>query len=162
VEVEPIGTIHTPYKTLPECPRQGTHSDVVCEIKVFAEFEPGLTDIDGFSHLIILYWFHSHTKSKISREFQISDLEQSEDYSMMVQTPWDTKPHGLFTTRSPRRPNPIGVSVVKLLARVDNALKVKGVDVVDGTPLIDIKPYVPAFDGVDDVKIGWIEEKIKR
>jgi len=152
LNVEPIGTIHTLYKTLPECPRQGTHSDVVCEIEVFDEFEHGLTDIDGFSHLIILYWLHSHTKSKISRE----------DYSMMVQTPWDTEPHGLFTTRSPRRPNPIGVSVVKLLARVDNVLKIKGVDVLDGTPLIDIKPYVPTFDGVDDVKIGWIDGKIKR
>ncbi|OYT61777.1 tRNA (N6-threonylcarbamoyladenosine(37)-N6)-methyltransferase TrmO [Methanosarcinales archaeon ex4484_138] len=151
MNIEPIGTIHTPYKTLPECPRQGRHSDLICEVEVFSKFELGLTDIEGFSHLLILCWFHNHTKSKISRE----------DYSMMVQTPWDIESHGLFTTRSPRRPNPIGVSVVKLLARVDNRLKVTGVDVLDGTPLIDIKPYVPAFDGVEDVKIGWLDGKIK-
>ncbi len=145
MKLEPIGIIHTPYKSLSDCPRQGRQTDTTCEVEVFDEFEPGLTDIEGFSHLILLYWLH---------------LGRSKDYSMMVQTPWDREPHGLFTTRSPRRPNPIGVSVVKLLARVDNILKVKGVDVLDGTPLIDIKPYVPQFDGADDVTIGWLEGKI--
>jgi len=144
MKLEPIGIIHTPYKSLSDCPRQGRETDTTCEVEVFDEFEPGLTDIEGFSHLIFLYWLH-----------------KSDGYQLMVTTPWEREPHGLFTTRSPRRPNPIGVSVVKLLARVDNILKVKGVDVLDGTPLIDIKPYVPQFDGADDVTIGWLEGKIE-
>ncbi|MCW7076813.1 MAG: tRNA (N6-threonylcarbamoyladenosine(37)-N6)-methyltransferase TrmO [Candidatus Syntrophoarchaeum sp.] len=144
MKLEPIGIIHTPYKTPSECPHQTARSNAICEVEVFDEFEPGLTDIEGFSHLILLYWLH-----------------KSDGYQLMVTTPWDTEAHGLFTTRSPRRPNPIGVSVVKLLERAGNILKVEGVDAVDGTPLIDIKPYVPQFDGTNDVKIGWFEGKIR-
>ncbi|OFV66577.1 MAG: Uncharacterized protein family UPF0066 domain protein [Candidatus Syntrophoarchaeum butanivorans] len=145
MEVEPIGTIHTPYKTVLECPRQGAGTDTVGEVEVFREFEEGLTDVEGFSHLILLCW-----------------LDRSDGYKLMVRTPWDARPHGVFATRSPHRPNPIGLSIVRLLERMDNVLKVRGLDLVDGTPLIDIKPFVPAFDGVDDVKIGWLEGRIGR
>ena len=143
LKIKPIGIIHTPYKTPSECPHQTARSNDVCEVELFDAFEDGLRDINGFSHLIILYWLH-----------------RADGYQLMVKTPWDTEPHGLFTTRSPRRPNPIGVSVVKLLEREGNILKVEGVDAVDGTPLVDIKPYVPQFDGADNVKIGWFEKKM--
>ncbi|MCK4475916.1 MAG: tRNA (N6-threonylcarbamoyladenosine(37)-N6)-methyltransferase TrmO [Methanophagales archaeon] len=146
-DVKQIGTIHTPYKTAKEVPYQGSLSEDVCEIELFKEYEGGLKDIEGFSHLIVLYWLH-----------------KSKGYSLLVRTPWDTEPHGLFTTRSPHRPNPIGISIVRLIERKGNILRVKGIDAIDGTPLIDIKPYVPEFGEKEkrEVKIGWLEGRIKR
>ncbi len=147
MKLKQIGVIHTPYKTLTECPRQTCKSEQIAEIEVFKEYEGGLKDIEGFSHLIVLYWLHKST-----------------GYSSLVRTPWDTELHGLFTTRTPNRPNPIGISIVRLVERKGNILGVKGVDAIDGTPLIDIKPYVPEFDEKErrDVKIGWLEGKLKR
>ncbi|MGB2727772.1 MAG: tRNA (N6-threonylcarbamoyladenosine(37)-N6)-methyltransferase TrmO [Halobacteriota archaeon] len=147
MELKQIGVIHTPYKTSKEVPHQGSLSEEVCEIEVFKEYEGGLKDIEGFSHLIVLYWLHKST-----------------GYSLLVKTPWDTELHGLFTTRSPNRPNPIGISIVRLIERKGNILGVKGVDAIDGTPLIDIKPHVPEFDDKEkrEVKIGWLEGKLKR
>ena len=143
----PIGVIHSPYKSLSECPRQTSKSGVIAVIEVFERYAVGLKDIEGFSHLILLYWLH-----------------KSHGYSLLVRTPWDTELHGLFTTRSPNRPNPIGISVVKLIERRGNILRVKGIDAIDGTPLIDIKPYVPEFNfnDRDEKRIGWLTDKIKR
>ena len=144
LELKPIGLIHSPYRVREQAPYQGCESDEVCQIEVFKEYEQGLTDIDGFSHLIVIYWFH-----------------RSVGYSILVRTPWDAGQHGVFTTRSPNRPNPLGVSVVTLVARDGNVLKVKGLDAIDGTPVLDIKPYVPQMDQRDDVRIGWLEDKLK-
>jgi tRNA-Thr(GGU) m(6)t(6)A37 methyltransferase TsaA len=143
MELTQIGIIHTPYKTPSECPCQTSKSEQIAEIEVYEDYVGGLKDIEGFSHIIILYWLH-----------------KSIGYSLLVITPWDSKPHGMFTTRSPRRPNPIGISVVKLIERRGNILRIKGIDAIDGTPLIDIKPYVPEFIEGGDVKIGWLEGKI--
>jgi formylmethanofuran dehydrogenase subunit E len=146
METIQIGVIHSPYKTPAECPRQPSKSVQVAEIEVFEEYAEGLKDIDGFSHIVILYWLH-----------------KSQGHSLLVVTPWDAKQHGFFTTRSPRRPNPIGLSVVKLIERKGNILRVKGIDACDGTPLIDIKPYVPEFDEKEmrEVKIGWLDGKVR-
>ena len=142
----PIDVIHSPYKSLSDCPRQASKTGVIAVIEVFEQYAGGLKDIEGFSHLILLYWLH-----------------KSHGYSLLVRTPWDTELHGLFTTRSPNRPNPIGISVVKLIERRGNILRVRGIDAIDGTPLIDIKPYVPEFNFNDrDVRIGWLTDKIKR
>ncbi|HDN68564.1 MAG TPA: tRNA (N6-threonylcarbamoyladenosine(37)-N6)-methyltransferase TrmO [Methanomicrobia archaeon] len=152
--IKQIGTLHTPYKRLKEVPYQSSlsrsevGSEVVCEIEVFEEYAGGLKDIEGFSHLFVLYWLH-----------------KSKGYSLLVRTPWDSELHGLFTTRSPNRPNPIGISVVRLLGRGregkqgENFLRVSGIDAVDGTPLVDLKPFVPAFDekGEQEVRVGWLE-----
>ncbi len=140
-----IGVIHSPYKHLNECPRQTSRSELIAEIEIFKPYVEGLKDIEGFSHIIILYWLH-----------------KSHSYSLLVRTPWDTEPHGLFATRSPHRPNPIGLSVVRLLSRRGNVLRVRGIDAIDGTPLLDIKPFVPAFNATDVTSIGWFEGKIKR
>lgn len=147
METVQIGVIHSPYKMPAECPRQASKSVQIAEIEVFEEFAGGLKDIDGFSHIVVLYWLH-----------------KSQGYSLLVVTPWDAKPHGVFTTRSPRRPNPIGLSVVELIERKGNILRVKGIDACDGTPLLDIKPYVPEFDEKEmrEVKIGWLEGKVRR
>ena len=144
MEIKPIGIIHSPYRTRKEAPYQGWfRPEVISEIEIFQEHEGGLKDIEKFSHLIVLYWLH-----------------KSVTFTYLVKTPWDTNPHGLFTTRSPDRPNPIGFSVVKLIERKGNKLKVKGLDAIDGTPLLDIKPYLPIIDAEKDAKVGWLTDKI--
>jgi tRNA-Thr(GGU) m(6)t(6)A37 methyltransferase TsaA len=107
-------------------------------VEVYSEFSAGLQDIDGFSHLHLLYAFH-----------------YSDGYALRVKPFLDDQPRGLFATRHPRRPNPLGLSVVQLLQRNGNLLEVEGVDMFDGTPLLDIKPYVPDFDIRTDVRTGW-------
>ncbi len=141
--MKPIGIIHSPYKDSNSAPYQGCGSEEVSQIEVFEEFEQGLQDIEGFSHIIVIYWFH-----------------RSEGYRLLVKTPWDDKPHGLFTTRSPHRPCPLGLAVVQLVSRERNLLKVKGLDAIDGTPLLDIKPYIPEVDGKPTAKAGWLEGKL--
>jgi tRNA-Thr(GGU) m(6)t(6)A37 methyltransferase TsaA len=143
LELKPIGIIHSPYKNRGEAPYQGYKSEEISQIDVFEEFEQGLQDIDGFSHIIIIYWFH-----------------KSQGYHLLVKTPWDEIPHGLFTTRSPHRPCPLGLTIVELVARENNILKVKGLDAIDGTPLLDIKPYVPGIDQRSVVRLGWLEGKL--
>ena len=143
LELEPIGVIHSPYRR-GQAPYQGRGEEEICEVEVFKRFEKGLKDIEGFSHIVLIYWFH-----------------QSKGYSLVVRTPWEVTPHGLFATRSPNRPCPLGLSVVRLVAREKNVLKVKDLDAIDGTPLLDIKPYVPAIDEEDRVKIGWLENKLR-
>jgi len=144
LELKPIGIIHSPYKSREEAPYQGCGREEICQVEVFKEFDEGLKDIEGFSHIILIYYFH-----------------KSEGYHLLVKTPWDIKPHGLFTTKSPNRPCPLGLSVVELVAREKNILKVKGLDAVAGTPLLDIKPYIPTVDIKTNAKAGWLESKPK-
>ena len=143
LKLKPIGVIHSPYH-VGQAPYQGCGREEIGEVEVFEQFAEGLKDIEGFSHIVLIYWLH-----------------KSRGYSLMVRTPWDTTPHGLFTTRSPNRPCPLGLSVVRLVARKGNTLKVKGLDAIDGTPLLDIKPYVPTVDEKSDIKVGWLEGKLK-
>ncbi len=142
-KVQPIGIIHSPYIDPQQVPIQGRFSEAEGEIELFPEYEEGLKDIDGFSHLIILYWFH-----------------RAESHSLLVKPFLDDEPHGLFATRYPARPNPIGLSVVRLLERRGNILQIAEVDVLDGTPLLDIKPYVPQFDERKEATIGWLRDRV--
>jgi tRNA-Thr(GGU) m(6)t(6)A37 methyltransferase TsaA len=128
--LKPVGIIHSPYKKKEDIPIQG----------VFEEYAEGLTDLEGFSHIQIIYFFH-----------------QSKDFSLLAKPFLEDKLHGIFAIRSPHRPNHLGISVVRLLERSKNKLKIGEIDVFDGTPLLDIKPYVPKFDQRKDVKIGWLE-----
>lgn len=136
--LQPIGLIRTPFTDPKATPIQPTQSQALGWIEVYEEFIQGLQDIDGFSHLILLYAFH-----------------RSSGYELTITPFLDNRPRGLFATRYPRRPNPIGLSIVRLLRRSENELLVKGIDVLDGTPLIDIKPYVPDFDIRTNVQTGW-------
>jgi len=145
LELRPIGVIHSPYRSRGGAPHQGCGREEVSQIELSKEFEEGLKDIEGFSHIILIYWFH-----------------KSQGYHLLVKTPWDTKLHGLFTTRSPNRPCPLGLCVVELVAREKNILKVRGLDAIDGTPLLDIKPYIPAIDEKAQVEIGWLKGKLKK
>jgi tRNA-Thr(GGU) m(6)t(6)A37 methyltransferase TsaA len=145
IELTPIGIIHSPFKTNEDIPIQAYRSEDVGEIEIFKEYEKGLSDIEGFSHIIIVYIFH-----------------KSQGYSLHVRPFLDPNPRGLFATRHPNRPNPIGLSIVRLLAREGNILKVEGMDVIDGTPIVDIKPYVPRFDERKDVRYGWLEDKLEK
>jgi len=145
LELQPIGIIHSPYKDRGEAPYQGQKSREISRIELFKEFEAGLQDIEEFSHLIVIYWFH-----------------KSQAYHLLVKTPWDDIPHGLFATRSPHRPCPLALTTVELVAREKNVLKVKGLDAIDDSPLLDIKPYIPAIDERSDVKLGWLEGKLRK
>lgn len=143
--LRPIGVIHTPFKEPKGTPIQpGRSRGARGTIEINAEFTGGLSDLDGFSHVILLYYFHLYS-----------------GYELMVTPYLDNQPRGLFATRTPRRPNPIGLSVVKLQRIENNRLYVVNVDMVDGTPLLDIKPYVPEFSPVDDIRIGWLEGKAR-
>jgi tRNA-Thr(GGU) m(6)t(6)A37 methyltransferase TsaA len=145
LELRPIGIIHSPYKNRGDAPYQGRKSDKISQIEVFEEFEAGLQDIEGFSHVVVIYWFH-----------------KSRGYHLLVKTPWDDIPHGLFTTRSPHRPCPLALTIAELVAREKNILKVKGLDALDGSPLLDIKPYIREVDRRSVVKSGWLEGKLGR
>jgi tRNA-Thr(GGU) m(6)t(6)A37 methyltransferase TsaA len=138
----PIGVIHTPFGDGDDIPIQPIFSLAVGQVEVFPEYGEGLQGIEGISHLILLYVLH-----------------RSEGYSLQVKPFLDHRTRGVFATRHPRRPNPIGLSVVRLLGRRDTTLEVEGIDVLDGTPLLDIKPYVPDFDLKPDAKAGWYDHR---
>jgi len=143
IQYHPIGIIHTPHKTTEGTPIQATGAKGVAgRIEIFPEYTAGLADLAGFSHIHILYHFH------LSKKF-----------SLTVKPFLDDQKRGLFATRAPSRPNPIGLSVVRLIRIRENSLEIQDVDVVDGTPLLDIKPYVPAFDIRKVDQFGWIEKK---
>ncbi len=144
MRVNPIGIIHSPFRRKEDTPIQPRRSIAIGEIKVFKKYQEGLEDIEGFSHVILIYRFH-----------------MSKGYCLKVKPFLDDQLRGVFATRYPRRPNQIGLSVVRLLKRKENILTVKGIDVLDGTPLLDIKPYVPDFEPDEKIKIGWLEGKIK-
>lgn len=142
---KPIGIIHSDYKQKEGVPIQGALSkNSRGKVEVFPEYQPGLKDIEGFSHIILLYHFHL-----------------SEAYSLLTKTFLDDEEHGIFACRAPRRPNPIGISVVKLKKIVDNTLYITEADIIDGTPLLDIKPYVSKFDVRTNTKDGWLTERLK-
>ena len=141
-----IGIIHSPFKEpkgTPIQPRAAQGIDGTVE--VFQEYTEGLKDIDGFSHVILVYHFHL-----------------SKESSLKVKPFMDDQTHGVFSTRAPNRPNPIGISVVQLVKIEGNILQVKDLDIVDGTPLLDIKPYVPEFDIRDAKKKGWLEKNVSK
>ena len=144
VTYRPIGIMRTPFLDAEGTPIQATAAvGVSGRIELDAEFLEGLADVDGFSHLILVYHLHRVGAARLT------------------VTPFlDDRPHGIFATRSPARPNPIGLSTVRLVAIAGSTLEVEDVDMVDGTPLLDIKPYVPAFDERHDVRVGWFAERL--
>jgi tRNA-Thr(GGU) m(6)t(6)A37 methyltransferase TsaA len=146
ITLEPIGIIHSPYQKKEDIPIQGVFkAEGVGTIEVFDKYAEGLTDVEGFSHIQIIYFFH-----------------KSNDYKLLGKPYLEDQLHGIFAIRSPHRPNHLGVSVVRLLERKGNLLKVGEIDVFDKTPLIDIKPYVPKFDQRKSVKIGWLEKHLSK
>jgi tRNA-Thr(GGU) m(6)t(6)A37 methyltransferase TsaA len=139
----PIGIIHTPIKVKEEAPIQSARSEINGEVEVFPEFIEGLDGIEEFSHIYLLY-----------------HLNQSDQpVSLHVKPFLDDQTHGVFTTRHPCRPNPIGLSIVRLLRRDNNRLTFCGADMLDGTPLLDIKPYIPNFDIFEVTKTGWYQKR---
>jgi tRNA-Thr(GGU) m(6)t(6)A37 methyltransferase TsaA len=144
--MHPIGVIHSPFHEKGQMPIQAARSQAIGRVELYPEFADGLNGIEGLSHIHLLYVFH-----------------QSSGYALRVKPFLDDQEHGLFATRYPYRPNPIGLSTVRLLLRQDNVLTVEGVDMLDGTPLLDIKPYVPDFDlRTNDVRVGWYETRSKK
>ncbi|MBW2988049.1 tRNA (N6-threonylcarbamoyladenosine(37)-N6)-methyltransferase TrmO [Candidatus Woesearchaeota archaeon] len=142
---KPIGVIHSNYKQRVGVPIQGALSkDSRGWVEVKPEYKAGLKDIEGFSHIILVYHFHL-----------------SKGYSLLTKPFLENKEHGVFATRAPKRPNPIGVSVVRLDSVKGNILYVSEVDIVDGTPLLDIKPYIERFDLRENTRKGWIGNKLK-
>ena len=140
----PIGVVHSPFKVPQNVPIQAAAArGVAGSVEVAGEYAEGLRDVEGFSHLILVYHFHL-----------------AQNYSLLVKPFLDDNLHGLFATRAPSRPNPVGVSVVRLTKREKNVLHIQDVDIVDGTPLLDIKPFVPSFDQRDATRIGWLTGKI--
>ena len=138
---KPIGLIHTPFDTVEGMPVQPTGAKGVRgTIEILPEYADALVDLDGFSHIILLYHFH-----------------RSLTCSLSVVPFLDDKPHGVFATRAPRRPNPIGMSVVMLERVKKNILHITNVDILNGTPLLDIKPYVREFDHYESIRSGWLE-----
>jgi tRNA-Thr(GGU) m(6)t(6)A37 methyltransferase TsaA len=136
--IRPIGIIHTSFTDKAQTPIQPSRSRALGWVEVYREFAEGLQDIEGFSHIVLLYAFHCSSR-----------------YTLSVKPFLDDQERGLFATRYPARPNPIGLSVVRLIRRNERELVVKGIDVLDGTPLIDIKPYIPEFDVRTGVRTGW-------
>ncbi len=142
MKIEPIGIIHTPYKEAKSMPIQGTFDKTVLgSLELFKEYKEGLKDIEGFSHIILIYYFNRSKEEKLIGKPFLEDKE-----------------HGIFAIRSPHRPNHIGISIVKLEKLEENILTFSEVDMLDGTPLLDIKPYVSHFDAREDVKNGWVEK----
>lgn len=146
ISIQPIGKIFSKHLTPKGTPIQFSGAkDSFGTIEIFSEYQKGLKDVEGFSHIILLYFFNQIKKSKLSVKPFMDDCE-----------------HGIFATRSPSRPNPIGLSIVKLIKVEENKLFVQGLDILNETPLIDIKPYVPNFDAIEAEKIGWLEKNVHK
>jgi len=146
ISYQPIGVIHSPFTEPKGTPIQSAGAKSICgTVEVFPEYAKGLKDVGGFSHLVLLYHFHLSQKSPLE-----------------VKPYMDDETHGVFAIRGPSRPNPIGISVVRLLRVEDNILHIEDVDIVDGTPLLDIKPYVPEFDIRKVERIGWLEKRVHK
>jgi tRNA-Thr(GGU) m(6)t(6)A37 methyltransferase TsaA len=145
IQFSPIGVIRTPFAEIKGTPVQPSASQgTQGRIELNEDLVPGLADLDGFSHLILIYHLH-----------------RSSGYNLQVVPFMDDQPRGLFATRAPKRPNPIGLSVVKLLRIEGSVLHIENIDALDGTPLLDIKPYVPQLDHAPEVRIGWLAEKLE-
>ena len=137
----PIGFVSSPFKQTAAIPKGlGAKHTAEGVLKILPEFEPGLNDIEGFSHLFVLWTF-----------------DRSDGFDLSAAPPSDDRPHGVFATRSPRRPNPIGLTVVELLRRDQGSLYVRGVDMLDGTPILDIKPYLSSIPA-ETLRRGWLAE----
>jgi len=139
-QFQPIGILRTPYETIEEMPIQpsgaeGVQGTLILEPEVL----DGVKDLEGFSHIILIYIFHRAGQPQLT-----------------VVPFLDHKPHGVFATRAPKRPNPIGLSIVRLTKITENCLTLENVDMLDGSPVLDLKPYVPAFDRPGKVRIGWL------
>jgi tRNA-Thr(GGU) m(6)t(6)A37 methyltransferase TsaA len=144
VSYAPIGVVRTPHTDLADMPIQPAGArGVRGTVEIAPRYAEALRDLDGFSHLVLLYHFHAAGSVKLT-----------------VKPFLDSEPRGLFATRAPSRPNPIGLSVVRLVEVAGNVLTVEDVDILDGTPLLDLKPYVPEFDSPPDVRLGWLAGKI--
>lgn len=138
---QPIGRIRTPYNESKQIPKGlGAKHDAEGVLEIFPQFAAGLTDIEGFSHLFVLWVF-----------------DRSNGFDLVGTPPIDNRPHGVFATRSPRRPNPIGLTVVELLRREGGSVHVRGVDMLDGTPILDIKPYLSSVPP-EKLRRGWLTE----
>jgi tRNA-Thr(GGU) m(6)t(6)A37 methyltransferase TsaA len=146
IMMRPIGVIHSPFTEKDRTPIQSVRSQAIGLVEIYPEFADGLKDIEDLTHIHLLYIFH-----------------KSFGYTLQIKPFLDDHEHGIFATRYPCRPNPIGMSTVRLLFRQENALTIEGVDVLDGTPLLDIKPYVPDFDlRTENVRVGWYETRSKK
>jgi tRNA-Thr(GGU) m(6)t(6)A37 methyltransferase TsaA len=146
IRYKPIGIIHSPFKEPKGTPIQPTAAKGIDgTVEVFPEYAEGLKDLEGFSHIILIYYFHL-----------------VKEPSLKVKPFMDNQIHGVFSTRAPSRPNPIGISVVRLVGIDGNILYIRDVDIVDGTPLLDIKPYVPKFDVREVERIGWLEKNVHK
>lgn len=144
IKLNPIGVVHSPFKEPSGVPKDSTDGmNYQGTVEIFPQYKDGLKDLDGFSHIIILFYFH-----------------KSEYYHLISKPYLDDHPRGVFATRSPHRPNLIGLSVVKLLRIDENIIYVRGIDMIEGTPVLDIKPYIPEFESNEGIIIGWLEGKI--
>lgn len=142
IQYTPIGIIHTPFTDSEGMPIQPTGAmGVAGTVEVYPNFQRGLKDLDGFSHIILLYHFH-----------------RSHGFELHLVPFMDSELRGLYATRAPKRPNPIGLSVVQLDRIKEGVLSIRNVDILDKTPLLDIKPYVPQFDSPKNVRTGWFEK----
>ena len=144
IQFKPIGVVHSPFKSPGEITRERNirpdgFEEIKGEIELLPELVQGLEDIDGFSHLIIIFNFHRATGA-----------------SLIAHPPFDSRERGVFSTRSPRRPNPLGVTVVRLIRREENRLFIAGLDMIEGTPVLDIKPYTRR-DRKENIRQGWLE-----
>ena len=144
MHLDPIGIISTPYTSLEQMPIQPQGAkETIATIEIDNAFTQGLNDLEGFSHIYLIYHFHQAIRTELE-----------------VIPFMDTQKRGVFSTRSPLRPSHIGLSVTELVSINDNIITIKGIDVLDGTPLIDIKPYIPQFEDVSDVKTGWMKKEV--
>lgn len=138
---EPIGYVKSPYRDTKEIPKGlGVKHEAEGVLEILAKYEAGLTDVEGFSHIFVLWVF-----------------DRSEGYELVGKPPIDTGPHGVFATRSPRRPNPIGLTVVQVLRREGSSVYVRGVDMLDATPILDLKPYLSGIP-TEQLRRGWLAE----
>lgn len=146
ITYRPIGVIHSPFKEPKGTPIQPSAAGGISgRVEIFPEYAEGLKDIDGFSHIILIYHFHL-----------------SRGQSLRAKPFMDNEERGVFSMRGPSRPNPIGLSIVRLVRVEDNIIHIEDMDIVDGTPLLDIKPYVPEFDLRKVEKIGWLKENVHK
>jgi len=146
IKYKPIGVIHSPFKEPKGTPIQPAGAkNIDGTVEIFPEYAEGLKDLEGFSHIILIYHFHL-----------------SKEAPLKVSPYMDSKMHGVFAMRGPSRPNPVGISVVRLIGIEENILHIQDIEVVDGTPLLDIKPYVPEFDIRKVEKIGWLEKNVHK
>ena len=146
IKYKPIGIIHSPFREPKGTPIQPAGARGINGIvEIFPEYTEGLKDIGGFSHIILIYHFHF-----------------SKGSTLLAKPYMDKETHGVFAMRGPSRPNPIGISVVRLIKVEGNELHIQDMDIVNGTPLLDIKPYVPEFDTRELARIGWLEKNVHK